>query len=58
MLRKPTAAELAEARKAEPVFHPATPVYRASWSVANPRGAEIHYPTREDALAAARTGIY
>ena len=58
MLRTPTATELAEAKKSKPVHHAATDQYRESWSILNPRGAEIHYGSREDAELAAETGIY
>jgi hypothetical protein len=56
--REPSEAQLEAARKARPVHHPATEEYRESWSVANPRGADIYYGSYEEALAAARTGIY
>lgn len=56
--REPTEQELADARQAKPKHHPATADLRESWSVTNPRGAEIHYGTYEDALLAAQTGIY
>ena len=58
MQRKPTAQELAGARKARPVHHPATAMLRESWSVTNPRGVDIHYGSYEEALAAAQAGIY
>jgi hypothetical protein len=57
-MRKPTSVQLANARRSIPVHHPATPDLRESWSVDNPHGAEIHYPTHDEAAAAARTGIY
>jgi hypothetical protein len=58
MSTKPTAAQIADAKKSVPVYHPETPELRASWSVLNPRGAEIHYASREEAAQAAATGIY
>ena len=58
MLRTPTASEISEAKKSKPAYHPATAVLRASWSVVNPRGSEIHYGTEDEALLAAQTGIY
>lgn len=58
MTASPSAAELAEARKARPRHHPATAEYRESWSVTNPNGHEICYPGYDEALSAARTGIY
>ena len=58
MKAKPTAAQLAEAKKSEPVHHPATAELRESWSVLNPRGAQIHYGSEDEAARAASTGIY
>jgi hypothetical protein len=58
MLPKPSAQDLAEARKSKPVHQPATAEYRESWSVLNPRGSEVCYGSYEEALAAAQTGIY
>ena len=58
MLPKPTAQQLADAKKSRPVHCPATAEFRESWSVLNPRGREIHYGSEEEALAAAQTGIY
>jgi hypothetical protein len=56
--RQPTQAELNAAKREIPVHHPATSLYRESWSVRNPRGSEIHYGSRDEAETAARTGIY
>jgi hypothetical protein len=58
MLRKPTQAELDAAKREVPVHQPATEMYRESWCVLNPRGREVSYGSYEEALAAARTGIY
>lgn len=58
MLRKPTAQELADAKKARPAHHPETAMFRESWSVTNPRGSDVYYGSYEEALAAAQTGIY
>jgi len=56
--KPPSAAALAEARKAKPRHHPATAEHWESWSVANPYGNEIHYADYDEALGAARTAIY
>lgn len=58
MLPPPSAAELAAARASVPEHHEATADLHESWSVRNPRGKDIHYPTREAALEAAETGVY
>lgn len=41
-----------------PVYHPATPELRASWSVLNPRGVPIHYQSYTDAQTARDTGVF
>jgi hypothetical protein len=51
-------AATAAARQARPSHHPATATLRESWSVLNPFGKAIHYPSEQEALTAAQTGIY
>lgn len=41
-----------------PVHHPATELFRESWSVLNPRGVEIHYPSKQEAIDAYTYGIW
>jgi hypothetical protein len=52
------AADWLAANKSTPAHHPATPDLRESWSVPNPHGTEIHYPTWYEAYSAASTGIF
>jgi hypothetical protein len=55
---EPTARDLADAKKSQPVHHPETDIYRESWSVVNPRGHDVYFGSYDEALAAAQTGIY
>jgi hypothetical protein len=57
-VKQPTAQQLTDARNAKPAHHPATSEYRESWSVPNPYGTPIYYPSHDDALTAAQTGVY